>query len=92
MSKFLPRFRLSYPQRRENLFYCWQGKFNLIDSVLHNLTTFQVFAMLWHENAGNEGTDVSVGLYGIGKYGENIYSTIRRMVVVAEKHGHCICV
>jgi predicted homoserine dehydrogenase-like protein len=48
--------------------------------------------MVWHENAGNEGTDVSVGLYGIGRFGEKIYSTIRRMVVVAVKHGHCICV
>jgi len=48
--------------------------------------------MLWHENAGNEGTDLSEGQYRIGKFGEKIYSTIRRMVVVGKRHGHCTCV
>jgi hypothetical protein len=68
------------------------GQVNPIDPVLHNLTIFQVFAMVWHENAGSEGTDLSVGVYGIDKFGERIYSTIRRMVVVAVRHGHCTCV
>jgi hypothetical protein len=57
-----------------------------------DLFYFQVFAMLWHENAGTEGTDLSEGKYFKGKYGQLVYSTIRRMVVVNEKDGHCICV
>lgn len=48
--------------------------------------------MLWHENAGNEGTDLSEGRYYNGKWGQRIYSTIRRMVVVGQRHGHCTCV
>lgn len=48
--------------------------------------------MLWHENAGNEGTALSEGRYEKGKHGQTIYSTIRRMVVVIEKKGHCTCV
>ena len=48
--------------------------------------------MVWHENAGNGGTDVSLGVYGVDKFGESIYSTIRRMVVVAVRYGHCTCV
>jgi hypothetical protein len=46
--------------------------------------------MVWHEDAGNEDTDVEV--YGIDDFGEGIYSTILRMVVVSVGHGHCICV
>ena len=61
--------------------------------MLHkDLFCFQVFAMLWHENAGTEGTDLSEGRYSKVKFGQYVYSTIRRMVVVIAKDGHCICV
>ena len=60
--------------------------------MLHKyLFWFQVFAMLWHENAGTEGTEITEG-FSKGKYGQYVYSTIRRMVVVIAKDGHCICV
>ena len=48
--------------------------------------------MVWHETAGNEGADGSVEVYGIDQFGGRIYSAIRRMVVVAVRHGHCTCV
>ncbi|KAL3463917.1 hypothetical protein BJX64DRAFT_107627 [Aspergillus heterothallicus] len=46
--------------------------------------TGKVFSILWHENDGRStnATHVSVGPLFRGKYGEAIYSTIRRMVVV----------
>ncbi|KAL2856412.1 hypothetical protein BJY01DRAFT_178837 [Aspergillus pseudoustus] len=44
----------------------------------------KVFSILWHENdgRGTNATHVSVGPLFRGKYGEPIYSTIRRMVVI----------
>jgi len=48
-----------------------------------------VFAMLWHENAG-QGTAQSQDIW-VGKYGELVYSTIRRMVVVEEQRGCAWC-
>ncbi|KAI9370682.1 hypothetical protein BJX61DRAFT_75493 [Aspergillus egyptiacus] len=43
----------------------------------------KVFSILWHENDGRglSGTHISSGPVFQGKYGEPIYSTIRRMVV-----------
>ncbi|KAL4933293.1 uncharacterized protein BDV17DRAFT_251537 [Aspergillus undulatus] len=43
----------------------------------------KVFSVLWHENDGRgTGTVASRGPQFIGRFGEPIYSTIRRMVVV----------
>ncbi|KAJ5550376.1 hypothetical protein N7535_001686 [Penicillium sp. DV-2018c] len=56
----------------------------------------KVFAMLWHENAGSNGTISSekaqASPFTKGKYQEPIYSSIRRMVVVKEQRGCCWCV
>ncbi|KAL2820891.1 hypothetical protein BDW59DRAFT_112550 [Aspergillus cavernicola] len=43
----------------------------------------RVFSILWHENDGRgvHGTHISAGPQYRGRYGEPIYSTIRRMVV-----------
>jgi hypothetical protein len=54
--------------------------------------------MLWSEPYGvgkgdEEGTAGTENLYiKDAKYGERVYSTIRRFVVVREKKGHCVCV
>jgi hypothetical protein len=48
-----------------------------------------VFSMLWHENAG-QGTAQSQDIW-MGKFGELVYSTIRRMVVVEEQRGCAWC-
>ncbi|KAL4820316.1 hypothetical protein BDW67DRAFT_115689 [Aspergillus spinulosporus] len=49
----------------------------------------KVFSILWHENDGRAGgTLVSRGPQYRGRFGEPIYSTIRRMVVFRQ-HGQC---
>jgi hypothetical protein len=51
--------------------------------------------VLWSEPSGRTGasTDVtSFTLPGSGKYGEKVYSSIRRFIVVATGHGHSQCV
>lgn len=53
--------------------------------------TMQVFAMLWHETAGSQGTVLTNMRVTTGKYGEAVYTTIRRMVVVKEGQGACWC-
>ncbi|KAJ5679270.1 hypothetical protein N7462_007514 [Penicillium macrosclerotiorum] len=58
----------------------------------------RVFAMLWHENAGLNGTPVSQKIPSLkqgctrGKYQEPIYSSIRRMIVIKEQKGCCWCI
>ena len=53
--------------------------------------------MLWHENHGgkhkSKGTELSAGkrIRTFGKFNEEIYSTIRRFVVVRQMSGHCLC-
>jgi len=53
----------------------------------------KVFALLWHEQAGDNGTVLSpVGnSYYKVKHGEYVYSHIRRMVVVQEQRGCSWC-
>ncbi|KAL1964448.1 hypothetical protein VTN77DRAFT_7006 [Rasamsonia byssochlamydoides] len=51
----------------------------------------KVFAVLWHQNAGARGKHQSSDTLTSGKYGEKIYSSIRRMVVVKNFHGHSWC-
>jgi len=59
-------------------------------------TVGRVFAMLWHDNAGDPrgpGQGLGEPVYtSIGRYNEKIYSHIRRMVVVREKHGYSLCI
>ncbi|KAJ0426927.1 hypothetical protein BJY00DRAFT_3590 [Aspergillus carlsbadensis] len=56
----------------------------------------KVFSILWHENDGRDsnGTHVSAGPLFRGKYGEAIYSTIRRMVVFKafEQYSWCFSI
>lgn len=62
----------------------------------------KVFAVLWHENVGRSnqepGPDVKfvrtiqTDNSTIGRYGERIFSHIRRMVVVRRRYGYCWCV
>lgn len=64
-----------------------------IQTISNQVLTQQVFAMLWHENAGNQGTALSPKgpVFTKGKYQEPIYSSIRRMVVIKEQKGCCWC-
>jgi hypothetical protein len=60
----------------------------------------RVFAMLFHEGAGDakgwhlsQAVKFQVGWDGNkGKYNQEVYSHIRRMVVVRERHGYCWCI
>lgn len=61
----------------------------------------RVFAMLWHEGVGDKkGGHISqverfkVERYNRkrGKYNEEVFSHIRRMVVVRNRHGYCWCI
>ncbi|KAL3471927.1 hypothetical protein BJX99DRAFT_236430 [Aspergillus californicus] len=57
----------------------------------HYFVPGTVFSILWHENDGrgiNHGTQVTQGPQYIGRFGEPIYSSIRRMVVIKTKE-HC---
>ncbi|KIX93189.1 uncharacterized protein Z520_11043 [Fonsecaea multimorphosa CBS 102226] len=60
----------------------------------------RVFAMLWHEpyneGSGNTGNDSRHSYLSehvsIGPYGQLIYTSIRRMVVVRQGHGCSVCI
>jgi len=62
----------------------------------------RVFAILWHESAGQVPTmdnplepqrgDVLGPNMTRGPYGETIYSHIRRMVVIKNRRGYCWCI
>lgn len=59
----------------------------------------KVFKMLWSEPFGGDGTNpesVSAGTDAVwvkdAKFGEKVYSTIRRFVVAQKKKGHAVCV
>ncbi|OCT49535.1 hypothetical protein CLCR_06865 [Cladophialophora carrionii] len=59
-------------------------------------TIGRVFAVLWHEGYNSmtsQNTYVSDNKVQVstGRYGEPIYSSIRRMVVVREDRGYCVC-
>ncbi|KAI9741065.1 MAG: hypothetical protein M1834_002778 [Cirrosporium novae-zelandiae] len=59
----------------------------------------RVFAVLWHENRGDNsrpghgpnGSEWSTKSFQLAPYGEPVYSSIRRMVVVREGEGCCWC-
>jgi len=61
----------------------------------------RVFSVLWHEGlsetakAPNTSRDTYISKNGpvsVGRFGEMIYSTVRRMVVVREGKGFCVCI
>jgi hypothetical protein len=55
----------------------------------------RVFALLWHESAGESrpADDLSDAVeYTTSKYGKRVFAHIRRMAVVRERHGYCVCV
>jgi hypothetical protein len=58
-----------------------------------HVISLQVFALLWHEQAGDNGTALSPGRdsYFQVRHGEYVFSHIRRMVVVREQKGCCWC-
>ena len=60
----------------------------------------RVFALLWHEGAGdkkdehlNQTEPFNIQMNGKkkGKYNEEVFSPIRRMVVVNARDGYCLC-
>ena len=55
----------------------------------------RVFAFLWHESAG-EGYPGREGHIDQttteGRFGSRVFSHIRRMAVVKERHGYCVCI
>jgi hypothetical protein len=57
-------------------------------------TVGRVFALLWQESA-REGEPVREGYINHttqGRYGERVFSHIRRMAVVKERQGYCVCI
>jgi hypothetical protein len=55
----------------------------------------RVFALLWHESAGEgkPGAEPSLVEHTtIGRYGQRVFSHIRRMAVVRERGGYCVCI
>jgi hypothetical protein len=55
----------------------------------------RVFALLWHESAGGSKPNSESSFVAHttqDRYGERVFSHIRRMVVVRERHGYCICI
>ena len=53
----------------------------------------RVFAMLFHEGAGDvKGGHLSQAVRFKGKYNQEVYCHIRRMVVVGGRHGYCWCI
>jgi hypothetical protein len=59
----------------------------------------KVFKMLWSEPYGEAGANVESITAGTdevfvrnAKFGEKVYSTIRRFVVAQKKKGHSVCV
>ncbi|KAF7511129.1 hypothetical protein GJ744_005360 [Endocarpon pusillum] len=51
----------------------------------------RVFAMLWHENAGSRGTQLSEASRR-GPYQQDIITKTRRMVLVKKMHGFSWCI
>jgi Cdc37 Hsp90 binding domain len=54
----------------------------------------RLFAILWHENMGitNKKPGPEVKFTRDNRYGEKIFSHIRRMIVVRQRYGYCWCV
>jgi hypothetical protein len=54
----------------------------------------RVFAILWHENMGitNKKPGPDVKFTRDNRFGERIFSHIRRMIIVRQRYGYCWCV
>jgi hypothetical protein len=55
----------------------------------------RVFALLWHESAGEgrPGAEPSLVEHTtVSRYGQRVFSHIRRMAVVRERGGYCVCI
>ncbi|KAJ9605758.1 hypothetical protein H2200_009607 [Cladophialophora chaetospira] len=58
----------------------------------------RVFAVVWHENhsanppATSRYTYTSNPHTSVDRFGEKVYTTVRRMVVVRAGHGFCVCI
>jgi hypothetical protein len=54
----------------------------------------RLFAILWHENMGitNKRPGPDVQFTRDNRFGEKIFSHIRRMIVVRQRYGYCWCV
>lgn len=54
----------------------------------------RLFAILWHENMGitNRKPGPDVKFTRDNRFGEKIFSHIRRMIVVRQRYGYCWCV
>jgi hypothetical protein len=56
----------------------------------------RVFALLWHESVGEgrpgEEQPSLVEHTTVGRYGQRVFSHIRRMAVVRERGGYCVCI
>jgi hypothetical protein len=61
----------------------------------------KVFAFLWHENVGLSNKEPGPEVERVntlrdnsssGRYGERVFSHIRRMVVVRRRYGYCWCI
>lgn len=66
----------------------------------------RVFAILWHEGAGELGNKATKALmvpsekegkslnpnFSIARFGSRVFTHIRRMIVIRRRHGYCWCV
>jgi hypothetical protein len=55
----------------------------------------RVFALLWHESAGEGKPGAEPSSFEhttLGRYGQRVFSHIRRMAVVRERQGYCVCI
>lgn len=57
----------------------------------HRRSFLQVFLTLWHESAGEQGSNATeiTSSISVGPFGERIHSKIRRFVVVREGELSC---
>jgi hypothetical protein len=53
----------------------------------------KVFAILWHENVGQSNQEPGPNVItSQGRFGERVFSHIRRMIVIRDRYGYCWCV
>ena len=57
-------------------------------------TVGRIFTLLWHENAGDDNPrrEGYVDITTKGRFGQRVFSHIRRMAVVKERSGFCVCI
>ena len=75
-------------------------RFILRESMFYRLG--RVFAVVWHDEWSEKAqnptssrytyTSNNDGAMSIGRFGVKIHTTVRRMVVVRQGHGFCVCI